>query len=311
MCQMYQNAVNHLKSGKLIGLPTETVYGLAADATNPDAIRAIYTLKNRPTNNPLIIHVDSLEMAKRLGKFDEISQNLAQKFWPGALTLVLPIQPNCNIAADALAGGNSIALRIPNHPIALEIIKQTNLPLAAPSANPSGKLSPTHADDVKKCFPDLLVLDGGACDAGLESTVVRTQQDRIELLRPGIITAEMLEDAMGKSISSTPSEHKTASSGTMPSPGMLSKHYAPDLPVRLDATSARAGEAYLGFAKYHQSGMLNLSPSGNLEEAAQNLFSMIRQLDDSSVYQGIAIAPIPCQGVGAAINDRLSRATLR
>ncbi len=293
-----------LRSGQLVAFPTETVYGLGADATTELAVARIYSAKNRPQFNPLIIHVSDLVAAERLVIFTPIARRLAQEFWPGPLTLVLPRAPSCPVSLLAGAGLDSLAIRVPAHPVAQALLKVSHCPLAAPSANRSGRVSPTTAAHVadEEFGPDVaMILDGGACQVGIESTVLDLTTTPT-LLRPGGISLDNLTAAIGT----------IRISGGDPdaprSPGMMERHYAPSRPLRLNAVTARAGEALLGFGPQAPAdATLNLSLTGDLVEAAANLFSMIRCLDRQNIA-GIAIMPIPTTGLGQAINDRLRRA---
>ncbi len=299
-----EQASKLLRQGRLVALPTETVYGLGGDATSDRAVASIFAAKNRPDFNPLIIHVANLEAAQQLVEFTSLAQLLASRFWPGPLTLVLKRLTDCPVSLLASAGLDSLAVRIPAHPLALSLLKAVKLPLAAPSANPSGMISPTTAAHVEAGLGDkvALILDGGPCQVGVESTVIDARGERAVILRHGGVTQEELEDLLGYSLEKA----ESPKSGELRSPGQLESHYAPTLPVRLNAVIAEADEALLGFGGTNGA-TLDLSPSGNLEEAAANLFAMLRSLDRPP-FKGIAVAPIPRHGLGAAINDRLSRA---
>jgi L-threonylcarbamoyladenylate synthase len=291
-----------LRDGKLCAFPTETVYGLGADATNPDAVLSIYQTKGRPRFNPLIIHVADLAMARTLAEFSPLAERLAA-FWPGPLTLVLPARPANGLADIATAGLDSVALRVPSHPLALELIRAAGRPLAAPSANPSGRLSPTTAGQVQGGFDGRVpVLDGGPCTSGVESTIVRVDGNRLIQLRAGALARTEIEAAIGQPVELAPKDAAIAA------PGMLLSHYAPRATVRLN-TTPRDGEAFLAFgpAPAWTGVTRNLSLSADLHEAARNLFSMLHELDASGV-PAIAVAPIPFDGLGEAINDRLERA---
>ncbi len=301
-------AVEFLHSGKLVAFPTETVYGLGADATNDLAVAEIFAVKGRPSFNPLIVHVRDASMAKEFVVWNELADKLMQKFSPGPLSIVLPRKQNSRISLLASAGGDTVAIRIPSGKVAQELLKASGLPIAAPSANRSGRISPTTAQHVYEELHDglPLIIDGGNCEVGLESTVVDLSGNDIVILRPGAITREMLEQALNRKAYSV---HDTK--GLLKSPGLLASHYAPMLPLRLNAASASPDEALLAFgrnilsnAKY----MLNLSEEGNLKEAAANLFAGLRKLDKPGVYSAIAVMPIPDTGIGVAINDRLKRA---
>lgn len=293
-------AVDTLRQGGLVGLPTETVYGLAANAANPEAVARLYAAKGRPHFNPLIAHVCDLEMAQREGVFGPQALKLAQAHWPGPLTLVVEVAPSGTICDLARAGLDSVALRLPAHPIAKSLIEAFGGPLVAPSANPSGKISPTEARHVLADMGDHLdyIFDGGPCAAGLESTIIDARAERPALLRPGSLDPALI-DAIW------PGLIRPALTPDAPqSPGQLLRHYAPEARLRLNAEAAEPGEAYLGFGAGEAT--RNLSPRGDLIEAAANLFAMLRELD--SLYDRIAVAPIPADGLGEAINDRLTRA---
>lgn len=289
-----------------MAFPTETVYGLGADATNPDAVSAIFAAKGRPAYNPLICHVASLDDAKKLGVFDERAERLARAFWPGALTLIVTRAAECPATPAVSAGLDSIAIRLPDHALALSLLEATGRPLAAPSANRSGAVSPTTAAHVVESLGNGvdLILDGGPCRVGVESTVLAIDGPTPVLLRPGGVTLEMLEEVLGDVALAEP-----ADADQPKSPGLLASHYAPGLPVRLNAMSLEPGEALLAFGPDvpHGSPVLNLSERSDLEEAAANLFDYLRALDQDS-RSGIAVMPIPEQGIGLAINDRLRRA---
>ena len=297
-----------LRRGELVALPTETVYGLAADAANGEAVARIFAAKGRPRFNPLICHVTGLAMGKRYGRFDDRAKRLAEKFWPGPLSLVVPLAPNAPVHPLAIAGLPTIALRTPRGP-ARAVIDAFGGALAAPSANRSGRLSPTRAGHVVEQLGDLvsLVLDAGPCEIGLESTIVSFSGDAPRLLRPGGIQAEAIEAVLGMKL------ERAAAGDPISAPGMLASHYAPRLPVRLNATSVEPGEALLAFGDADIPGagsaaaMRNLSPTGNPIEAAANLFTFLHDLDATGA-SAIAIAPIPHDGIGEAINDRLTRA---
>jgi L-threonylcarbamoyladenylate synthase len=287
-----------LQAGEVVAFPTETVYGLGADATNADAVLKIYETKGRPRFNPLIVHVADAAMAETLVEFTPLARKLAA-FWPGPLTLVLPQRSGNGLSDIVTAGLDSVGIRIPAHPLALELIRATGRPLAAPSANPSGKLSPTTAEQVIRGFAGRVpVLDGGPCTAGVESTILAVTGNTVTQLRAGALPREEAERAIGRSID-------VAHEGSaIAAPGMLASHYAPNATLRLDAKSVAPGEASLGFGPGDFT--FNLSPAGDLREAARNLFSMLHQLDSS--FARIAVSPVPHTGLGEAINDRLKRA---
>jgi L-threonylcarbamoyladenylate synthase len=297
------DAIAALKAGHLVALPTETVYGLAADAENKMAVRSIFELKGRPSSNPLIVHISDISMAKSYAKWNNLADRLAQKYWPAPLTLVLPLRAPNVVAKEVLAGGDTIALRIPAHPKARDLIARFGRGIAAPSANRSGRISPTCAAHVLAEFPDaddLMVLDGGPCEVGLESTVVDCTGDAPVVLRAGSV---LIDSALA--LTDSPS-------AALKSPGMLASHYAPNLPVRLNATCVNTDEALLAFGTpiTGAAQTLNLSATENVEQAAQNLYAMLRALDDPK-YKCIAVMLIPEHGIGLAINDRLKRAATR
>jgi len=304
--QWIARAAEALCRGELVAFPTETVYGLGADATNGLAVAAIFELKGRPRFNPLIVHVSDTGMAERYGVFTDTARRLAQAFWPGALTLVVPKQKNSGIADLTTAGLATVALRVPNHPVAQALLDGTGLPIAAPSANRSGHVSPTLAQHVEDDLGDgpAMILDGGPTVQGIESTVIDTTTERPTLLRPGAVPREAIEDVLGMALVSATREGKPTS------PGQLESHYAPRANLRLDANRVEAGEALLAFgpdAPANASLAINLSPQGDLREAAANLFRALRELDASGV-EAIAAMPIPHDGLGEAINDRLHKA---
>ncbi len=287
-----------LRAGGVAAFPTETVYGLGADATNSDAVLKIYETKGRPRFNPLIVHVADLAMARKLVTFSPLAEKLAQ-FWPGPLTLVLPKRPDAGLSDLVTAGLDTVGIRIPAHPLALDLIRAAAVPLAGPSANPSGKLSPTTAEQVIDAFHGRVpVLDGGASQSGVESTILAVEGDTVTQLRAGALPRNEIEKALGRMI------EIAKEGGPITAPGMLSSHYAPNAVLRLDAEAPRPGEAYLAFGD--TLGTLNLSPAADLREAARNLFAMLHELDARATK--IAVAPIPHHGLGEAINDRLKRA---
>ena len=295
-------AVDALRSGALVGMPTETVYGLAGDASNPDAVARIFAAKARPSFNPLISHVASLELAGIEGQLDERAIALAERFWPGPLTLVVPVADSGRTSELARAGLGSIGLRVPGHPLARALLEEFGGPVSAPSANPSGKLSPTRAEDVRVDLGDQveMVLDGGECEKGIESSIVAVMPgEPPRLLRPGAVTRAELEEVVG--------ELAGAESEAITAPGQLASHYAPRAAVRLNATRVDDGEVLLGFGAGAEGATLNLSPCGDTVEAAANLYRMLRELDASAAGT-IAVSPIPDTGLGEAINDRLRRA---
>ncbi len=304
---LLERAARWLVQGRLVAFPTETVYGLGGDARNDRAIAAIYGAKGRPQFNPLIIHVDTPDKLPALVTMTDVAWKAAHAFCPGPLTLVLPRAATCPVSLLASAGLPSLAVRIPSHPIATRLLALAAIPIAAPSANASGKLSPTSAAHVIESLGGNvdLVIDGGETNVGVESTVLDLTTDRPTILRHGGTPKEQLEAVLGPVIEAL---HDDAAPK---SPGMLTSHYAPGRLVRLNVTQATPREAFLTFGdESHLTGgacHLNLSPTGDLQEAAAHLFAMLRRLDDPR-YSGIAVAPIPMTGLGAAINDRLSRA---
>ena len=295
-------AAQALASGALAILPTETVYGLAADAGDPRAVAALFEAKGRPRFNPLIAHVAHLAMAQRVGVFDERATALAEAFWPGPLTLVLPVADGDAVCDLARAGLDSVAIRVPGHPLARAVIAALGRPVVAPSANRSGRPSPTtFADALEETGVfALAALDGGSCAVGLESTVVALL-DEPRLLRPGAVTRAQIEAVIGPLAEAEDDARR--------SPGRMARHYAPQAPVRLDAAAPEADEAYLAFGPGAPEGprVFNLSPAGDLAEAAANLFSYLRAADRTAP-RAIAVAPIPTEGLGEAIDDRLRRA---
>lgn len=303
-------AVAELEAGRPVAIPTETVYGLAADATNPSAITSIYQTKGRPQFNPLICHMSDLEMAERYAHFDPISRKLAEAFWPGPLTLILPLREGCGIHDLATAGLDSVGIRVPKG-FASDLIAAFGRPLAAPSANSSGKISPTSAQHVNDDLGNKinLVLDGGEATVGVESTIVKVEADgTVRLLRPGGLVADQIEALIGQ-----PLIRPIKPSAAIEAPGMMASHYAPSAAVRLNAMHVEPHEALLTFGDQQIDGLrdakalLNLSQTSDLAEAAQNLFKYLKELDSIKV-QTIAVAPIPLHDLGEAINDRLSRA---
>ena len=302
-----QRAAAALGSGHLVAFPTETVYGLGADATNPRAVALVFAVKGRPRFNPLIVHVPDLAAATALCHFNETARQLATAFWPGALTLVLPRRRECPIADLTSAGLSTLAVRVPAHPVATRLLRATGLPIAAPSANRSGHVSPTTAAHVAADLADRLdiILDAGPTPLGLESTVVDASGARAIVLRLGAIARGELDRALGRPVPVVDGQ-----ASRLASPGMLARHYAPAARLRLEAREVAPGEALLAFGAAvprHEAAMLNLSPSGDLLEAAANLFAHLRRLDGLKPG-GIAVMPIPNEGLGEAINDRLLRA---
>lgn len=302
-------AIAELSAGMPIALPTETVYGLAADATNPAAITRIYETKGRPRFNPLICHMADLDMAERYAVFDPLSRRLAERFWPGPLTLILPLKSGSTIHPLASAGLDTVGIRVPCG-FAAELIGAFDRPLAAPSANTSGKISPTSAAHVAADLGERigLILDGGASPVGVESTILKVEGGTIRMLRPGGLSAEDIEAATGLAVIRPVDSH-----ATIEAPGMLASHYAPDATVRLDVAQVHPGDALITFAGMRPEGIeaarlvLDLSPSGDLAQAAANLFDYLKTADASGTGR-IAVTPIPQTGLGEAINDRLQRA---
>jgi L-threonylcarbamoyladenylate synthase len=302
-------AARLILEGGLIAFPTETVYGLGGDATNERAVAAIFEAKGRPQFNPLISHVLDAGEAKRLVRWNETADKLAARFWPGPLTLVLPRAKDSPVALLATAGLDTVAVRAPAHPLAQALIRAVGRPLAAPSANRSGAVSPTRAEHVAESLGDRvkMILDGGPCAVGLESTVLDLTTAAPTLLRPGGATREAIEAVIGPIALS---DAIPTGNAARKSPGQLQSHYAPARPVRLKATTVAANEGLLAFGPDVPPGAtvtLNLSPSGDLTEAAANLFAMLRALDRPGVGR-IAVMSIPETGLGLAINDRLRRA---
>ncbi|MEA4837630.1 MAG: L-threonylcarbamoyladenylate synthase [Rhodospirillaceae bacterium] len=297
-------AAERLRAGELVAFPTETVYGLGGDATSDKAVAAIFEAKRRPSFNPLIATVADIEAAERLVEMDARARRLAELFWPGPLTLVLPRRKDSGLSLLVTAGLDSVAVRVPEHPVTLDLLRAARIPIAGPSANPSGTVSPTTAAHVEAGLGDRvsMILDGGPCRVGVESTVLALLTPVPIILRPGGVSRERIEAELGP-VSLVLEAGKEGPR----SPGMTSHHYAPSLPVRIEADRPRPGEAWLAFGTSPVAADLNLSPSGNVTEAAANLFAMLRALDRPP-FTGIAVMPIPRDGLGLAINDRLKRA---
>lgn len=292
-----------LRAGQPVALPTETVYGLAARADSAAAVAAIYAAKGRPAFNPLIVHVASTEQAEMIAQFDQRARDLAAAFWPGALTMVLPLREAAQIASAVTAGLPTIALRCPAHPVMRAVLDETGLPLAAPSANRSGGVSPTSAAHAAASLAGRieLVLDGGPCVAGLESTIVALREGGgWQVLRPGPITEAQLAEGLGSSAD-------VMTETRIEAPGQLASHYSPGKPVRLNATTAEHDELLIGFGAIE--GEVSLSPTGDLAEAAARLYACLH-LAATAPQLRIAVAPVPEQGIGLAINDRLRRAAV-
>lgn len=309
-------AANLLRNGGLVAFPTETVYGLGADAANAEAVARLYAAKGRPSFNPLIAHVTDLDAARRLAVFNAQAEALARAFWPGPLTLVLPKHADCPVSDLATAGLDSIALRVPNHPVARDLIAAFGGAVVAPSANQSGHVSPTTAAHVQADLAGRidLIVDGGPTEVGVESTIVACL-DEPSLLRPGGMPRAAIEKVLGRPlVAAADSTHAAGDDDDVPlAPGMLASHYAPKATIRLDASEIRDGEALLAFGPQLPAGaerarkVLNLSARGDLIEAAAHLFSHLRALDSSGAGK-IAVMPVPHDGLGEAINDRLLRA---
>ncbi len=296
------DAAQLLRDGKLVAFPTETVYGLGADATNDRAVAAIFEAKNRPSFNPLIVHLPDVAAAEAFVTFSDEARTLADAFWPGPMSLVLPLRGDVGLSDLVTAGLDTVAIRVPAHPLAQALLREVGLPIAAPSANPSGKISPTTAAHVLDGLSGRIaaVVDGGQCGVGLESSIFGG--DPITLLRPGGISREAAEGALGRALAQGGGLAKPNA------PGQLASHYAPDAGIRLNV-EAKQDVAHLGFGT--GTADLNLSPTGNLTEAAANLFSMLRKMDALTQAAGadhFTVAPIPQHGLGLAINDRLTRA---
>lgn len=317
-----QRAAQAIKVGELVAMPTETVYGLAADATNDEAVRRIYDAKGRPSFNPLIIHLNDLKQAQKWGGFNAQALMLAQAFWPGPLTLIVPKKENTGLSDLVTAGLETVAIRVPGHDVARALIEASHVPLAAPSANKSGSISPTTPAHVHEGLNGdvAYILAGGACDVGLESTIVDCSADAPVILRHGGVTVSQIADKLACNevdlVTQNIDEDKPKS------PGLLLKHYSPSIPVRLRALDVNADEALLAFGSTKfmslkgggrvddlaEGQLLNLSEAGDLYEAASNLFSMMRILD-KPYHRAIAVMDIPNTGIGVAINDRLKRAS--
>ena len=296
-------AADLLRQGQLVAFPTETVYGLGGDARSDTAVARIFEAKDRPRFNPLIVHVPDTAAARRIALFDDRAERVAAAFWPGPLTLVLPLRPDAGLSPLVTAGLDSVALRVPAHPVARALLTAFGGPVAAPSANPSGRVSPTRARHVIDGLSGRIaaVVDGGACAVGVESTILGLVGGAA-LLRPGGIPAEALEDCLGHPLANCGSAERPNA------PGQLASHYAPASAVRLNALARQQGEFWLGFGPDATDADLNLSPSADMVEAAANLFHYLRQADTAASGRPIAVSPIPEHGLGRAINDRLRRA---
>lgn len=302
-----EQACHWLRLGQPVAVPTETVYGLAADARNGEAVARIYAAKGRPSFNPLIVHLPDLAAVQRIAVLDEQALALAQAFWPGPLTMILPLRKDSGIASITTAGLQSVGIRVPSHPGMQRLMRAFDGPLAAPSANPSGRISPTSAAHVADPVNGLggviaAVLDDGSCPVGVESTILGwTPEGAPALLRPGGLPAEAIEALLGVALA-----HPELNPAAPSAPGQLSSHYAPKAELRMNVTHPRPDETYLTFGTAAPAQGLTLSASGDLNEAAAVLFDVLRQADE--LGRPIAVAPIPGHGLGAAINDRLSRA---
>lgn len=305
-----EEAARLLRAGRLVALPTETVYGLGADAGNDRAVAAIFEAKGRPRFNPLIVHLHDQRAAEALAMFDDRARLLAERFWPGPLTMVLPRRPRAGLSHLVSAGLDTVALRVPSQPVARALLAAADCPVAAPSANRSGRVSPTTAAHVMADMDGRIdaVLDGGACGVGLESTVIDLSTGQIALLRPGGLALEDIESIIGP-VRRADHGEDAGDADAPRAPGMLLRHYAPSIPLRLNVSDPRPGEALITFGR-HSFGDLetaNLSPDSDLCEAAANLFDLLHRLDNPA-HAGIAVMPIPDTGLGLAINDRLRRA---
>jgi L-threonylcarbamoyladenylate synthase len=298
-------AADCLADGGLVAFPTETVYGLGADATDDKAIAALFDAKERPSFNPLIVHVPDVAAAERVAELDERARRLGNAFWPGALTIVGARRDAADISRLVSAGLETVAIRVPAHPIAQDLLSTVGRPIAAPSANRSGHVSPTTAAHVAASLGGRIdmIIDGGLCTVGIESTVVDLSTPAAVLLRPGGIAAEEIEAVIGPLADP---DHLNSDAAPR-SPGMLERHYAPSRPLRPNATQARSGEVLLGFGPLAPAGSANLSPTGDVVEAAANLFALLHDLDRPE-FEAIAVMPVPESGLGRAINDRLRRA---
>lgn len=293
-----------LQQGGLVAFPTETVFGLGADAGNAAAVAGIYRAKGRPAFNPLIVHVADVAAARELTVWDAQAERLAAAFWPGPLTLVLPLAATASIPPNVTAGLVTLAVRVPSHPVAQALLRAFAGPVAAPSANPSGFLSAVRAGHVRAHLGQGIPVLEGECPVGIESTIVQLSANGWSVLRPGTITAEQIQAVL-----QTPP--RLADAGCITAPGQLASHYTPRLPLRIDVKSILDGEALLAFGPAVLPGAahtINLSPAGDLEEAAHNLYLFLHTLDQPERFSGLAVMPIPTSGIGVAINDRLRRA---
>lgn len=311
MDKLLIKAVEYLKQGKIIAAPTDTVYGLFGNATNDEAIKKIYEVKGRPSYNPLIVHVNGIKMAKSIAEFNNEAEHIANYFWNVVnkpLTIVLKLINN-NISKYVTAGLSTVALRCPYNKIAIDLISTFNGPLAAPSANTSNKISPTSYSMVKNDIGDKisLVLDGGECNIGIESTIIDLTRKPYVILRPGGVSNEDIEEFLNTNIIF----NDTNQNKTIIAPGMIKKHYSPNLPLRINANEPHEGEAFIAFGQSNYKCDANLSTTGDLYEAARNLFITLSKLDNPNKYKGIAIMPIPNIGIGVGINDRIKRAAYK
>ena len=299
-----EKAAHLLRSGELVSFPTETVYGLGADALNDEAVQKIYTLKGRPSNNPLICHVSSIDDAKKIAEISDEALNMMHHFWPGPLTLVVPLKEKSGLANTVTAGLNTVAIRMPKSALAQKLLKKVSRPIAAPSANLSTQISATSPMHVEKYFKDLFILADGNCEGGLESTILDLSTNHPKILREGLITKAELMHILDQDIG-TELESKI-----LKAPGMSKLHYSPNLPVRLNATQPKKDEAFITFGpvigKYEHA--FHLSAGSDLSEAAYKLYDALHQMDQADKFQAIAIMPIPNERIGKAINDRLMRA---
>ncbi|MBR2273245.1 MAG: threonylcarbamoyl-AMP synthase [Alphaproteobacteria bacterium] len=297
-----------IRMGGLVAFPTETVYGLGASIRNSRAVAAIFEAKGRPTFNPLITHIAEAEQMNEFAVPDSRAVFLAQKFWPGPLTFVLQRKPQQAFLDLVCAGLPTMTIRCPNHPVALELIERAGVPIAAPSANRSQTLSPTTAEAVWKSLDERvdIILDGGACSVGVESTILDLTTPQAVILRAGGITKEDLEDALQETV-----YFSDGNPDKPTSPGQLSRHYAPAKTFRINVTDPRPDELFIAFGSGFNGAQLNLSPQGDLREAAANLFAFMRAADENKKFNAIAMAPIPMEGLGVAINDRIKRASRR
>lgn len=301
-----------LKEGKLVCFPTETIYGLGADASNQEAIKSIFTTKGRPNFNPLIAHVSSIKMAKEIAKFNKLAEDIAKEFWPGPLTFIL--KKKGDILCDAITAGlETIAVRMPANKSALKLIENSGVPIAAPSANKSGRPSPTEAKHITSEYKEDEIdglVDGGRTEVGLESTIIDLTTETPTILRHGSITKNDLEKALSIKINESVTPDKK---GKVKSPGQLLRHYSPSLPVRLNINKILENEALIAFGKTNLKAkkVINLSPNGDLKEAAHNLFAALIELDKPEDFSGIAVMPILNEGIGIAINDKLERASIK